>query len=140
MKKNSIGTWLAAAAAMATAGAVHAQPQQQPATAGAASVAPSAELEQRAGDLVRMINGEATPEQLFTPAVLAQMPAERFTRIAEQMRSRRGRAVGVNRIEATDPRTGVVYIDFERSQLPLRIRVQEAPPHLIAGLAAGEQQ
>jgi hypothetical protein len=120
-------------AACSHAAATNAQPQQL-AASSAESVTAMPQLAERAADLVRMINGEITPGQLFTPEVLAQMPAERFNALAGQLRSRRGRAMGVNRVEASSPRIGVVYIDFERSQIPLRIQITAEAPHLVSGL------
>ena len=126
-----------AAAASAVASAPEAA--QPGAAATPTAVAASPALERRADDLVRLLNGEMAPDQLFTAAVLAQMPAQRVVALAAQIRSRRGRAIGVSRIEASSPNIGTVYIDFERSQMPLRIGVEQAAPHLIGGLTTGGQ-
>ena len=105
-----------------------------PGSAGDAAVVASPTLAARADDLVRMINGEVAPGALFTSKVLEEMSPNRLLALSKQLRSRRGKALGVNRIEAITSQIGIVFIDFERAQLPLRIKVADEPPHLIAGL------
>jgi hypothetical protein len=126
------GTALAAFTLGLAAPAHADQPRQTAPRSQSVPAAP--ELTSRANDLVRMINGELPPGELFSPQVLSEMSAAGFAKLAQQLRSRRGRALGVDRIEASSPRIGTVFITFQRAVLPLRIQVQAQPPHLIMGL------
>ena len=110
-------------------GAVAAQ-----AAASAPAAQPSAAFQQRAEQLVALINGTAQPADLFAPEALTKVPAERLMELAASVRERRGEALGVARIEAEAANKGTVYIDFSQSQVALRIRVQEQAPYLIDGL------
>lgn len=94
----------------------------------------SVALKQRGDDLVRLINGEVEPAQIFSSDVLAKVPAARFVAIVGAVRSKYGRALGVGAIEAESPNMGQVLITFEQTQLPIRVGVQPAAPNLIAAL------
>lgn len=111
-------------------GAVAAQ-----ASSSAPAAQPSAALQQRAEQLVALINGTVQPADLFAPEALAKVPAARFTALAASVRERRGEALGVARIELENPNKGTVFIDFAQSQVAIRIRVQEQDPQLIDGLS-----
>lgn len=120
--------------ATAVSFSVEAAPAARAGTQEAARVQPSAQLSRRASDLVRLVNGEAKPEQLFAPSLLAQVPAERLLRIAAAVRTRHGRALGVDRIEAETPDSGRIFLTMENSLIELRIAVDPKPPHLVSGL------
>lgn len=99
-----------------------------------APIEASAALKKRAEDVVKLINGETEPAQIFSPAVLAQVPAERLSAIAGAVRGKYGRALGVGEINAESPNKGQVLITFEQTQLPLGLGVEAAAPNLINAL------
>ncbi|HEV2121300.1 MAG TPA: hypothetical protein VGW38_00805 [Chloroflexota bacterium] len=113
----------AASAVPATAATVAGQPGQA-----------SAALQGRAEDLLKLINGEADPAKMFHPKFLAQVPAERLTKIAGAVRGRYGRALAIDRIEATGPNRGTVFITLEKSQVSMKLGVEAAAPHFITEL------
>ncbi len=122
----------AGAAAPATAVAV------APTSASPASSAThSRALQQRAEELIELINGHGDPAQMFAPKVLAQVPGSRLKAIAAALRDKYGAAVGVDRIEATAPNRGRVFINFERTQLSLKLGVEPSAPNLIVELLFG---
>jgi beta-lactamase class A len=103
--------------------------------AGAAQAAdPSPDFRRRADDLVALINGGSAPEQLFSPAFLAQVPAAQVRTIAADLTRNYGGARAVASIEAKSAMSGTVILDFERATLRLQMSVAEAPPHLIESL------
>ena len=137
---------LAAAALALFAASACAAPMASSPTAASTAVAPtvatpmiaashpsqaSAALQGRAEDLLKLINGEGDPAKIFSPGVLAQVPAERFTKIAASVNTKYGRALAIDRIEATGPHRGSVFITFEKTQLSFKLGVQAAAPNLI---------
>jgi hypothetical protein len=133
---SSIAVAVAAFAIPASAAAPAAAPVEVPAAASsqAAPVQASAALRQRAEDLIRLINGEATPAEIFAPSVLDKVPAARLSAIAAAVRGRYGRALAVGGIEAESPDKGQVLITFEQTQLPIGVGVEAAAPNLINAL------
>ena len=107
------------------------------ASSAAANVEASAALTARAEQLVAFINGQVVPADLFAPEALARVSAERLNDLAARVRERRGMALGVDRIEASTPNIGTVFIVFPESQFSVKIRVQASTPHLIDGLEIG---
>lgn len=108
-----------------------------PASTGgvAASAArPSPALTQRAEQLVRLINGETAPDKVFAPAFLAQVPAERLTRLAATVRAKYGSAIDVARIEAVTATSGTIYLNLENSQVPIKLLLADQAPHLVMGM------
>jgi beta-lactamase class A len=102
--------------------------------AAAAAAEPSPHLIKRSEELVRVLNGEVRPETLFSPAFLAQVPAERVAAISAQLKDSHGAARRVARIEAGSPTSGTVFMTFERATVRLQMAVGAQPPHLIEGL------
>lgn len=100
--------------------------------AGEAELA--AALNQRASDLVKLLNGELAPVQVFDPAFLARLPAEKLTGLARTVTVRYGRATGVERVEITEPNRARAFINFEEGQVPVTIVVNPKSPHLLLGL------
>lgn len=126
-----------AAAGILLGSAAAAAPAPAPGPAVAAEAAqaqPSEALSRRAADLVRLINGEAEPADLFSPEVLAKIPAARLSAVAAAVRGRYGRALAVGGIDADSANRGQVLITFEQTQLPIGVGVQAAAPNLINAL------
>lgn len=131
----AVGTMICILGSMAeVAGA---QPAEKPFVAklsAATGEQVQSQLQKRGEGLVAMINGQAEPEAVFAKALLAQRPPERIKAFAGKLRGKLGAAVGVNRIEASSVGAGTIYIDFENGQLPFRVTLEEAAPHLLIGL------
>jgi hypothetical protein len=105
------------------------------ATAGTARAAePSPFLAQRADGLVALLNGEAPPESLFSPAFLAQVPGDKVKSIAAQLRGSYGAAKGIVRIEADSPTGGTILVAFERATVRMTMAVGPRAPNLVEGL------
>jgi Beta-lactamase enzyme family len=101
-------------------------------TAGAAE--PSPALAQRANGLVALLNGEARPESLFSPAFLGQVPRDKLMSIATQLKGSYGAAKGIVRIEADSPTGGTIFVAFERATVRMKMAVGPRPPNLVEGL------
>jgi hypothetical protein len=95
---------------------------------------PSAPFTQRAGELVRLLNGETEPEDLFSPVFLAEVPSGRVREIAAQLNASYGPAKEVARIEARGPTAGIVFLRFERAVVRLQMAVGSQPPNRVEGL------
>jgi beta-lactamase class A len=104
------------------------------AAAPAAAAEPSAPLTKRARELVAVLNGGMSPEKVFSPAFLAQIPPAQVAALSGQLKGSYGAAKTAGPVEASGPTAGVVPIAFERAVVRIRIAVDAAPPNLIAGL------
>jgi beta-lactamase class A len=94
----------------------------------------SAQFRGRAESLVQLFNGVKKPEQLFSPAFLAAVPAAQVNAISLQLRGQLGAARNVAKIEASSATAGVVFLDFEKGVLQLRMNIGASAPHPIEGL------
>lgn len=108
--------------------------QHAAATPVSGAVQPSTALTQRAADVVKMINGQMEPAQLFSPRALAKIPAERIVRVAAMVRAKHGAALGVDQIEAETPSMGTAHIVFENARFPVKLTVEDTEPHLLIGM------
>jgi beta-lactamase class A len=88
----------------------------------------------RAEALVELFNGKAVPDQLFSPAFLAQVPPAQLNTVSAQLREQLGSAQAVRSIEPKSTTAGTVFIDFEKGILKLNMAIAAAAPHLIEGL------
>jgi beta-lactamase class A len=103
--------------------------------AGAAGAAePSAAFVKRSGELVRVLNGALVPERVFAPQFLAGIPPAQVAAIAAQLKSSYGSARQVERLEASSPTAGTVFVRFERAVVRLQMAVGPQPPHWVEGL------
>jgi beta-lactamase class A len=100
----------------------------------AAQGQPSAGLRERAASLVQLFNGAKKPEQLFSPSFLAAVPVAQVNAISQQLKGQLAAARSVAKIEASSATAGIVFLDFEKGTLQLRLNIAPAPPHLIEGL------
>ncbi|HEX5183022.1 MAG TPA: serine hydrolase [Allosphingosinicella sp.] len=105
-----------------------------PAAAASSPAQASAIFAARAGDLVGLVNGDTPPERIFSPQMLAAVPAARLTAVAADLRNRYGRALRVDHIESASPVSGLVALRLEHAMLRLTITVAPQPPGQIIGL------
>ncbi|MEA3052906.1 MAG: hypothetical protein QOG72_1809 [Sphingomonadales bacterium] len=104
------------------------------AVAPARAAEPSAEVIERARELVPMLNGQGRSEQLFSPTFLAQVTPAQVAAIAAELRESYGTAREVLSVEASGPAAATVSIAFERAVVKMKLAVGADPPHLIEGL------
>jgi hypothetical protein len=83
---------------------------------------------------VRVLNSETAPERVFSPAFLVQVPPDRVRALAAQLEASYGKARNVQRIEASGPTAGFVFLRFERAVLRLRMAVGAQPPNWVEEL------
>lgn len=93
-----------------------------------------AALRHQAERIVALLRGEGDPASLFSPAFLAQVPAERVRAIAVQLGSQYGATRGLAGVDARSPTAGTIRIDYERAIVAMDIQIAPAPPHLVNGL------
>ncbi|MGZ8287027.1 MAG: serine hydrolase [Allosphingosinicella sp.] len=103
-------------------------------SAAAAAAEPSPDFIRRSDELVKLLNGEIAPERLFSPAFLGQVPPDRVTGIAAQLKASHGAARRVTRIEASGPTAGIVLMAFQRAVVRLQMAIGPQPPHLVEEL------
>ena len=106
----------------------------QPAAPAPAAAQPSAVFTQRANDVLRLINGEGDPAQMFNAAFLAQVPADRIRGMSEQIRTQAGRATAIEQVQAGADNRGTFVIRLERATLNAQMALDPAAPHQIQGL------
>ena len=100
----------------------------------AAAQEASPELRARAEQVVALVQGNASPAEMFTPQFLAQVPEAQVRSVAGQLVALYGRPRAVERIEPQSATTGVVHYQFERAVVHVQMVIEPQSPHRIAGL------
>jgi beta-lactamase class A len=95
---------------------------------------PAPHFSRRSGELVPMLNGELPPQGFFSPAFLARIPPAQVASVTAQLKSSYGQAQKVERVDASSPTAGIVFVRFERAVVRLQMAVGSQPPHLVEGL------
>ena len=91
-------------------------------------------LRARAEQVVALIGGAGDPDDMFTPAFLAQVPAARIRAISQQFTAQYGAVRGLGRIAVQAPQAATVDIEFERATVHMNIAIEPQPPGRIDGL------
>ncbi|TGX50140.1 hypothetical protein E5A73_17100 [Sphingomonas gei] len=99
-----------------------------------ASVEASPELQTRVRELPGILSGTGSYETFFTPAFQTQVPKTTLDTIAAQLTVAFGPLQRVERIEVRDPFSAEVEIGYRDAVASLRIAVEPAAPHRVAGL------
>jgi beta-lactamase class A len=81
-----------------------------------------------------MLNGELPPQRFFSQAFLARIPPAQVAEVRAQLKSSYGKAQRIDRVEASSPTAGTVFVRFERAVVRLQMAVEPEPPHLVEGL------
>jgi beta-lactamase class A len=123
---------LIAEAGAAPAVAAAQPPAAQPAAAQPAAASPV--LAERAAQVAALLRGEIEPGAVFTPDFLAQVPPAQFAQVTQQLIAANGKVQRLASVEASSPHQGLIRIEFERAIVSMRIAVEAAPPHRVAGL------
>jgi hypothetical protein len=96
---------------------------------------PSAQLEQRAKDVVAIINEPKDFEKVFSPDFLTAVPPALFTETSKKLLADFGKAQRVEKIEAKDDFSGKIFVLFEKGIVAgMEISVENKAPFLINGL------
>ena len=103
-------------------------------TGAAEAAEPAPAFTRRAGELVRLLNGEMEAERFFSSFFLAQVPPQQVTAISTHLKASYGRAKSTSRIEAETALAGTVSVAFERATVRIKLALDASPPHLVAGL------
>lgn len=120
MLRGLIALWLLIAATLATP--LHAQEKPAPA------------LEQRARELLTILEGKGAPETLFNEAFLAQVPVAQVRAISSGLAAQNGAVQRIERITPSGPNSGTIEVGYERAVVTMTIAVEPQPPHRISGL------
>jgi beta-lactamase class A len=103
--------------------------------AGASATVPEMPpFQGRAEQLVPFLNGEAKPEDMFTPRFLSQIPVAQLDTITAGARAQYGRAQSVTVAEQPELHRGTVRVRMEKATLRILLVIQPDAPHQIEGL------
>ena len=91
-------------------------------------------LESRAADVVALINEERSAEDVLAASFLAQVPAEQFAQISQQLTSQFGAALGVEEIQHAGPNNAMVTFRFEKALASGPMTIEAEAPYLVDGL------
>jgi len=101
--------------------------------APAIAQAPTATVQSQADQLLALLNGQGTPESLFSPAFLAAVPAAKVTEIASGVSALYGKAERVA-VTPTEPGSAKLVLTYERGTVDMMIKIDSAPPNQVVGL------
>lgn len=99
------------------------------ATPALAQVAPP--LNGRAHDLIGVLNGTATPDSLFAPAFLTQVPATQVVAIANQLRAGLGKALTVGDLVQTGPNAAKLVINYEYGRVDMTLAIDPDTTQIV---------
>ena len=91
-------------------------------------------LETRAADVVALIEGEGNAEDVFSDAFLAQVSAETFAQISQQLTAQLGPIVGVESVEPTGAYKAQITLRFESALAAGPMTLSATEPYKIEGL------
>lgn len=96
-------------------------------------------LLQRADDVLRLLNGEMEPEDLFAPSFLAQVPAAQIRKISTQLGPVLGRCMQINLIQRRDQFGGKFEIVCDKGmKAPVTLTIEQNAPYKVVGLLIGQ--
>jgi beta-lactamase class A len=100
----------------------------------AAASAKTDPFDQRAQDLLQVLQQETKPEPLFSPSFLAQIPGEQITAIARKLREQNGDPQALGAITHKTPDSGSVEILYRDSTVLFDMALEAEPPFRVIGL------
>lgn len=98
------------------------------------AAAQEAALRSRAEQVAALLRGESEPEQLFSPAFLAQVPAAQVRAIPQRFSAQYGAVRGLSGLDVQAPQAATIRIGYERANAHFRLTIEPQPPHRISGL------
>ena len=106
----------------------------QPQAAPTAAITPAPAFKARLGQLVALLNGGGTYDDLFSPAFRQAVPQAQFQTYVDQLKAQGGTATGIESISASTPWQATVTIGYQRIVATMLVAVDPAAPHAITGL------
>ncbi|MBD60175.1 MAG: serine hydrolase [Citromicrobium sp.] len=91
-------------------------------------------FEARAADVVSLIEGEGDATEVFSPTFLAQVSAEQFATISQQLTAQLGDIVGVESVEPTGENAAQITLRFEKALASGPMTLEAEAPYQISGL------
>ena len=91
-------------------------------------------LDARAADVVGLIKGEGDAASVFSDAFLAQVSAEKFAEISQQLTAQLGPIVGVESVEPTGAYKAQITLRFESALAAGPMTLSATEPYKIEGL------
>lgn len=91
-------------------------------------------FESRAADIVAVIRGEKTAEEVYAPSFLAEVPAEQLAQINAQLTAQFGKAIGVETVEQANANGALITLRFENATVSGPMTLEAAAPYLVDGL------
>lgn len=92
------------------------------------------DVEQRAREIVEVMQGEAIYTEVFDEAFTAQVSEERFSAIFDPAEAQYGPLVGLDSVEPTSPTAANIAIRFERGIVWGVFNLAGEPPYRVAGI------
>ena len=129
--KTTRAIMMGAALALASVGAAI-DPMAYPAHAQEES-AEQSPLDARAADVVDLIRGEGDAADVFSDAFLAQVSAETFAQISQQLTAQLGPIVGVESVEPTGAYKAQITLRFENALAAGPMTLSASEPYKIEG-------
>jgi len=91
-------------------------------------------LDSRAADVVALIKGEGDAADVFSDGFLAQVSAEQFAKVSQQLTAQLGPIVGVESVEPTGSDSAKITLRFENALAGGPMTLQSTAPYKITGL------
>jgi beta-lactamase class A len=91
-------------------------------------------FEQRAGQLVAMLNGEVAFADYFDPTFQAAIPESQFKAMTASLMAQYGKPIAVEKGVSTDGRSGSLSLRFEKAVAAVVLDVGAAPDARVIGL------
>ncbi len=92
------------------------------------------DVEQRAREIVEVLQGEAVYTEVFDEAFTSQVSEERFSAIFAPAEAQYGPLIGLDSVEPTSPTAANIAIRFERGIAWSVFNLAGAPPYRVAGI------
>lgn len=97
----------------------------------------------RAHDLIAVLNGTATPDSLFAPSFLAQIPPAKVIEISTQLSTGFGKALTVSSISQIGPNAAKIVIAYENGTVDMTLAIDPDTGQIvglrISGASAGSK-
>ena len=100
----------------------------------AAEPGASTSIEQRADDVVALLNGEVEPEDIFTPSFRAAVADAHVRALGTRLTAQFGRALAVSELTPRDGASAAFAVRFERGVARGRITIAPDEANRISGL------
>src|SRR5688572_4375721 len=92
------------------------------------------DVEQRARDIVEVMQGEAIYTDVFDESFTSRVSEEQFSAIFDQAERQYGPLVGLDAVEPTSPTAANIAIRFERGIAWGVFNLAGKPPYRVAGI------